>query len=227
MVTDCTIELSAGDGHRLAAFQASPAGRPRASLVIAAEIFGVNAHIRSVARGYAADGYLAVAPSLFDRVQPGFESGYTPEEVQAGIGLMQRIDTGDALADIAACIAHAERVSPGLAVGIVGYCWGGTLAWLASARLAGLDCAIAYYGGGIPAHADERPKCPVMLHFGELDQKPTPEQARSVAAAHPDATTHFYPAGHGFNCNQRGSFDPASAALARERSLVFLARNLG
>jgi carboxymethylenebutenolidase len=227
MLADGPIDLSARDGHRFSAFQACPAANPRAALVVAPEIFGVNAHIRSVARGYAAEGYLAIAPALFDRARRGYESGYMPEDVQAGIGLMQRIDPDHALADIAACIAHIGQRMPGLPVGIVGYCWGGTLAWLASARVAGLGCAIGYYGGGIPTHADEKPACPVMLHFGELDQKPSADQARSVAAAHPGATVHFYPAGHGFNCDQRASYHADSAALARDRSLAFLARHLG
>ncbi len=219
------IDLKASDGHTFAAYVARPAKPARGAVVIAPEIFGVNKHIRGVADGYAADGYLAIAPALFDRVEPGYETGYTPEDIHGGVAIMQRIDIVTmSLPDVAACVAHGASAGK---VGIVGYCWGGTIAWLAAARVDGLACAVPYYGGGIPKFAAEQPRCPVMFHFGEQDKSPSPEQAREVAAAHPDAIAHFYDAGHGFNCEQRASFDEAASRLARRRTLEFLARHVG
>lgn len=218
------IEMVAADGHRFAAYEAAPAGQARGAVVIAPEIFGVNSHIRAVADGYAADGYLAIAPALFDRVQRDYESGYSPDEIQAGVAVMQQVDIADALKDVAACVEHAQ---PAGKVAIIGYCWGGTIAWVAAARVAGLACAVPYYGGSIPSFADEQPNCPVMFHFGEQDKSPTPEHARKVAAANPSAIAHFYDAGHGFNCDQRGSYDAAASKLARSRTLEFLAKHVG
>jgi carboxymethylenebutenolidase len=218
------FELVAGDGHRFACYVATPAGRPRGGLVVAQEIFGVNSHIRAVADGYAADGYLAVAPALFDRAQRGFETGYTPQDIETGRGVMQKVAMDDAMKDVAAAAAHAASAGK---VGIVGYCWGGTVAWLAAARVPGLACSVPYYGGSIPDYAGEQPRCPVMFHFGEQDTRPSLEQARAIAAAHPGAIAHFYAAGHGFNCDHRGSYDAAASALARTRTLEFLARHVG
>ena len=217
------IELTSADSHRFKAYVAQPAGTPRGAVIVAPEIFGINSHIRAVADGYAADGFLAIAPALFDRAQSGYETGYTPEEIQAGIAVMQKVSIDDAMKDVATCVAHAGSAGK---VGIVGYCWGGTVAWVAAARVAGLACAVPYYGGGMPGYIGETPKCPVMMQFGEKDTSPTLEQARAIAAAHPTQTAHFYPAGHGFNCDQRGSFDAASAKLARERALAFFAQHL-
>lgn len=224
MTRSSTIELTAADGHRFAAYVATPEGKARGAIVIAPEIFGVNSHIRSVADGYAADGYLAIAPALFDRAQRGYDTGYSPDEIQAGIAVMQKVDMADAMKDVAACVAHAAQAGK---VAIVGYCWGGTVAWVAAARVGGLACSIPYYGGGIPSFADEKPACPVMFHFGEQDKSPTPEQARKVAAANPSAIAHFYDAGHGFNCDQRGSYDAAASKLARGRTLEFLGKHVG
>ena len=218
------IELVAEDGHRFSAWQSAPEGRPRGALVIAPEIFGVNSHIRAVTDSYAAEDYLAIAPALFDRVERDYDSGYSRPAIDAGKAIMQSIDIGDALRDVAACMAHAKDAGK---VGIVGYCWGGTIAWVAAARLPGLACAVPYYGGGIPDFVDEQPRCPVMFHFAEQDKRPTAAEARAIAARHPSAIAHFYDAGHGFNCDQRGSFDAASSMLARNRTLAFLAEHIG
>ena len=218
------IELAAADGHKLAAYRADPAGKPRGAVVVIQEIFGVNSHIRSVADGYAADGYLALAPAMYDRVQRGYETGYSQPEIQAGVAIMQKLDWKQTLIDVSAAI---EAVKSAGKVGIVGYCWGGAVAWVAAGRLHGLACAAPYYGGAIPNFISEQPKCPVMLHFGEQDQSIPLEQAKKVAAAHPEATAHFYPAGHGFNCDQRGSFNAESAKLARERTLEFFRKYVG
>jgi carboxymethylenebutenolidase len=218
------IELTASDGHKLAAYVAEPAGKPRGGIVVIQEIFGVNSHIKSVADGYAADGYYVVAPAMFDRVQRGYDTGYNQDEIQAGIKVMNGLDWEKTMLDTAAAIEKAKSAGK---VGVVGYCWGGTVAWVAAARLGGLACAAPYYGGGMPNFIGEKPGCPVMCNFGEKDQSPTVEQAKQIAAAHPSITAHFYPAGHGFNCDQRGSYDAASAKLARERTLAFFRQHLG
>ncbi len=218
------VALIAGDGHELAAYVARPAGQPKAGLVIVQEIFGVNVHIRGVADAYAADGYLAVAPALFDRIRPGIELGYSSEEVTEGRALRPQIAWNAALHDIAASIELARE---GGKVGVVGYCWGGTIAWLAATRLKPA-AAVGYYGGHIHEFAEEQSSCPVMLHFGAEDAGIPLENVEAVRAAQPDAEIYLYPgAGHGFNCEMRGSYHAESAALARERTLAFLAKNLG
>ena len=218
------IELTSPDGFRLSAYRAEPAGTPRGGLVVVQEIFGVNAHIRSVCDGDAADGYLAVAPALFDRYQRGVDWGYSPEDIARGREVRAQADAAAALMDIVAARDAAAKAGP---VGIVGYCWGGFIAWLAAARVDGFAGAIAYYGGGMPDAAGEQPRCPVLAHFGEQDAMIPVAGVRALAAAHPAMEVHLYAAGHGFNCDQRASFDPAAAAVARERSLAFLRRHVG
>jgi carboxymethylenebutenolidase len=218
------IQLSASDGHTLSAYRAAPAGKPKGALVVAMEIFGVNSHIRSVADGYAADGYLAIAPALFDRVQRDYEAGYSQEEIQKGIAFIQKINLDDTMKDVTAAIENASSAGK---VGIVGYCWGGTVAWKAACTLAGLACAVPYYGGGVPGLSTLQAKCPVLFHWGEQDHSIPLEKAQQFAEAHAAQTHYFYPAGHGFNCDQRGSYDKASAELARSRTLQFLAKHVG
>jgi carboxymethylenebutenolidase len=219
------IELQAADAHKLAAYRAEPAGKPRGGVVVIQEIFGVNSHIKSVADGYARDGYLAIAPAMFDRLERGYDTGYSQPEIQAGIAVMQKLDWKNTLLDVEAAVKEAAK---GGKVGIVGYCWGGTVSWVSAARATGLACAAPYYGGGMPGFIGEKPKVPTMCHFGELDQSPTLEQSKAIAKAHPEITAHFYPgAGHGFNCEQRGSYHAASAKLARERTLEFFRKHLG
>ena len=219
-----TTQLKASDGHSLDAYVAEPAGKPRGLVVVVQEIFGVNSHIRSVADGYAADGYLAIAPAMFDRVRKGYEAGYTQPEIAAGVEIMKALDWDKAMLDVRAAMAHGKAAGK---AGIVGYCWGGAVAWVAAARVPGLAAAVCYYGGAIPGFANEKPRCPVMLHFGETDHSIPLEKAKEVAAKHPEATTHYYPAGHGFNCDQRGSYHEPSAKQARERSLAFFRKHLG
>ena len=218
------IELTSPDGFRLSAYRAEPAGTPRGGLVVVQEIFGVNAHIRSVCDGYAADGYLAVAPALFDRYQRGVDWGYTPEDIARGREVRAQADAAAALMDV---VAARDAAAQAGRVGIVGYCWGGFIAWLAAARVDGFAGAIAYYGGGMPDAIGEKPRCPVLTHFGEQDAMIPVAGVQALAAAHPAMEVHLYAAGHGFNCDQRASFDPAAAAVARERSLAFLRRHVG
>ena len=210
------IELIASDGHKLSAYRAEPAGKPKGALIVAMEIFGVNSHIRSVADGYAADGYLAIAPALFDRVQRGYEAGYSQEEIQTGIGFIQKINLDDTMKDIGAALGNVSTAGK---VGMVGYCWGGTATWKAACTLDGLACAIPYYGGGITGLTGLKAKCPVLFHWGETDHSIPLDKAKAFAEAHADQTHYFYPAGHGFNCDQRGSYDKPSAEAARRRTL--------
>jgi len=223
------IELTASDGHKLAAYVAAPArthaGKPLGGIVVAPEIFGINTHIRAVADGLAAEGFHAVAPALFDRAQRNYDSGYSQPEIQAGVAIMQKLDQARTLLDVDAAVAEAKN---GGKVGIVGYCYGGTVAWLAAARTAGLACAVPYYGGGMFNLIKEKPKVPVMCNFGETDHSPTLQQARAIVAAHPEISAHFYPnAGHGFNCDHRASYNAEAAKLARQRTLEFFHKHLG
>jgi len=215
-----TIQLKAADGHTFSAYRAEPAGKPKGAIIVIMEIFGVNSHIRKVADEYAADGYLAIAPAMFDRVERGLEIGYTPPD----IGLMQKMKLEDALKDVEA--AKANVASAGK-VAIVGYCWGGTVAFKAACNTAGMAAAISYYGGGVAGLIAEKPKCPVMFHWGETDASIPLDKAKQVAEAHKDQAHFFYPAGHGFNCDQRGSFNADSSKLARSRTLEFMAKHVG
>jgi carboxymethylenebutenolidase len=218
------IELTAGDGFKLAAYRADPTGKPRGALVVAQEIFGVNRHIQSICEGFAEDGYAAIAPALFDRCQRGVDLGYTPDDIAKGRELKGRTQIDATLLDVAAA---RNAVSATGKVGIVGYCWGGYVAWMAAARLAGFACAIPYYGGGMLDAANEKPKCPVLAHFGERDTGIPVDGVRKLAAAHPEAQVFIYAADHGFNCDQRSSYDAAAAKTARERTLSFLRQHVG
>lgn len=221
-----SIELTAPDGHRFQAYRADPAGKPRGGLVIGQEIFGVNEHIRSVADRFAQAGYLAIAPGLFDRVEPNVQLGYTGEDANRGKTIKQQLTLDNALKDVQAAIAVAAEAGK---VGIVGYCWGGTLAWASAARLDGLSVAVAYYGGEIATVLlNEKPRIPTLAHFGELDSNIPQTDVEKIRAAHPQVPVHVYPgAGHGFNCSMRGSYHEASANLALERTLAFLNEHMG
>ena len=219
-----TTEVTAADGHKLGVYRAEPEERVRGGLVIAQEIFGVNSHIRAVCDGYAEEGYLAVAPALFDRVERGVELGYQPDDIARGRKLREPISLEQALMDIEAAKGELDAAGK---IGVVGYCWGGSIAWVAATRSDSFAATVGYYGGMVPELAGERPNCPVMLHFGEQDQSIPIAGVDKVKAAHPELPVHIYPAGHGFNCDQRGSYHAESAALARERTLAFLHEHLG
>ncbi len=219
------IKLTASDGFELSAWRAEPRGAPRGGVVVVQEIFGVNAHIRSVADGFAADGYLAIAPAIFDRGEPGFDVGYEPEQMARGSALSRQIPREATLLDIAAAVGAAKA---GGKVGIVGYCLGGTLAWLAAAKVDGIAAAVGYYGGGVPALGELQPRIPVMLHFGEKDAHIPLDGVRAFTAAHPDTPVFTYPSGgHAFNRYGNAAYDAPSATLARQRTQAFFASNLG
>jgi carboxymethylenebutenolidase len=216
------VELTAADGHRLSAYLAEPAGKPRGGIVVIQEIFGITRHIRAVADQYAAAGFLTAAPALFDRVERNVDVPYT--DMQTGFGYVKALNTDQVMLDIQAGI---DRVASATGkVGVVGYCWGGSMAYLAAARLK-IAAAVAYYGGGIHNHTAEQPRAPVMFHFGENDAHIPLSAVEQIKAAYPQGSYHLYPAGHGFNCTDRASFDAACAKLALERSLEFLHRYVG
>ena len=217
------VKLRAADGHQLSAYVARPQGEPAAALVVVQEIFGVNPHIRSVADGFASDGFLAVAPALFDRLQPGIELDYEGADLQTAMSLIPRLDADEALADIAAAIDYAKTQTGGK-VGVVGYCFGGTLAWLTACRLHAV--AVGYYGGRIGSYAAETPNAPVMLHFGSQDTHIPASEVEKVHSAHPEVEVYWYNAGHGFNCDARSSYDVAAASEARQRTLAFFNKHL-
>ena len=224
-----TIQLHAADGCAIPVYVARPAGAARGAVVVVQEIFGVNAHIRAVADAYAADGYLAVAPDAFQRVEPGVQLGYTPEDIQAGIALKAKVEAlppPGVLQDLQAAITYAAL--SGGKVGMVGYCWGGLLTWRSACLLQGLAAAVPYYGGGMTVGAEpaRKPLCPVLCHFGAQDHAIPLPSVEAFRAAQPNVDVQVYDAQHGFNCDHRGSYDATAAALALERTLAFFARHL-
>jgi len=217
------LSLTAPDQHQLGAYRAEPKGMPKGGIVVAQEIFGVNSHIRNVCDRLAAAGYVAVAPALFDRFVRDFESGYSPDDVAHARTYLGRIDWGKMLLDIEAGVKDVQSAGP---VGVVGFCMGGSIAYLAATRLSGLSAAVAFYGGQIVKYADEKPKCPVQMHFGDQDAGIPLSDVEIIKQKRLDTEIHVYPAGHGFNCDERASFHEASAKLAWQRTLGFLDRNM-
>lgn len=218
------IELTASDGHKLAAYRTDPAGKPRGAIVVIQEIFGVNSHIKAVADGYAKDGYVAIAPAMFDRMQRNVDLGYSPEDIAKGREIRGLVSNDMAMKDVEAAV---KAVADAGKVGIVGYCWGGLVTWLAAAKVSGLACAVPYYGGGILDNAELQPKVPLMGHFGDKDQHIPVDGVRKLAAKHPKHQIFVYEADHGFNCDQRGSYNEPAAKQARARSLEFFRKHVG
>jgi carboxymethylenebutenolidase len=216
------ISLTAADGHRLAAYRAGPQDAARA-LVVVQEIFGVNRHMRHVCETFAAEGYAVIAPALFDRVGPGIELGYEAADVAQGRELRGRINDGLTVLDILAAAAALPR---GAKRGIVGYCWGGTIAWHGATRTSAFAAASGWYGGGIAAAKEEKPRCPVQLHFGETDASIPMTDVAAIRAAQPGVEVHVYGGGHGFGCDERGSYVEADYRLAQSRTLEFFGKHL-
>jgi len=217
--------LNAADGHTLDAFQSLPDGTPRGGIVVLQEVFGVNDHIRSVTERFALEGYAAIAPALFDRARRRVELNYTDDDLAHGRELRTSIGWDGPVADTAAAI---QAVAGWGRVGVVGYCWGGSVTWLAATRITPhVAAAVCYYGGQIAQFRDEAPHCPVLMHFGEHDPIIPAEDVDAIRAAQPGAEIHVWPAGHGFNCDQRGDFDPDSAARAGARTMGFLTAHVG
>ena len=218
-------QLTAADGFTFSAYEALPAGKPKGSVLVIQEIFGVNHHIRAVADGYAKEGYAAIAPQIFDRAERNVELGYTDQtEFQKGIKLaFQDLKMPQTLLDLQAAI---DALTPHGKVGVVGYCFGGLLTWLAACELKGVAAASSYYGGGTAKEATRSAKCPVIMHFGERDAHIPLTDVETIHKAQPNIEIFIYPADHGFNCDERGSYDAASAALAKQRTLAFFGKHL-
>jgi carboxymethylenebutenolidase len=223
------VKLTASDGHELQAYVAKPEGEPIGALVVIQEIFGVNSSIRAVADSYAEDGFVAIAPAIFDRYERGLELGYGPEDMKKAFGLYGQLNPDTQLLDIAAAFEFVKGSGKG--VGVVGFCYGGLLTWLSATRGEDLkmrpDCCVGYYAGGIGKVATEEPVCPVMLHFGANDDHIGKDQTDAVAAAHPEVEIYFYEGtGHAFANPDRPSYVADAAKLARERSLEFLKKHI-
>jgi len=218
------LTLTAADGHKLGAYRADPAGKPKGGIVVIQEIFGVNHHIRSVCDRVAAEGYVAIAPALFDRIQPDFESGYTPDEVANARKFVAAPDFDAMLRDADAALKDIKGAGPS---GIVGFCLGGTISFLAACRLSGLSAAVCYYGGGIARFAGETPKCPTQMHFGRKDAHIPMTAVDEIKAKRPECEVYVYDeADHGFHCDERGSYHAESAKIAWGRTTAFLAKNM-
>jgi carboxymethylenebutenolidase len=218
------IRLTASDGFELGAYRADPATAPKAAVVVIQEIFGVNSHIRNVCDRFAAQGYVAVAPAIFDRIEPDFQSGYSPDEVAVARKFIANPDWDAFMRDTQAAIDVVKSAGP---VGVIGFCLGGSIAFLAATRLTGLKAAIGYYGGAITRFADEKPKVPTQLHYGEKDAGIPLTDVDIVRSKRPDVEIFVYDnALHGFNCDERASYDKASADVAKRRSLDFFAKHL-
>jgi carboxymethylenebutenolidase len=224
-MSGATVSLHTRDGHRASAYEARPDGAPRGGLVLLQEIFGVTAHIRRVCDSFAAHGYLVVAPALFDRIRPGVELGYAKDDAVTGRELRSRIPWDQVFADVAAARQHVSGAGK---VATLGYCWGGTVSWRAATQLDGIAAAVCYYATQIDAYITEKPRCPVLMHFGESDPIATLDHASRLRAAQgAQVEIQVYPASHGFNCDEIPGFHGPSAQLALRRSLDFLSTHIG
>jgi carboxymethylenebutenolidase len=222
-----TITLTAKDGYQLAAYEVLPDGPARGSLVLIQEIFGVNHHIRAVCDRFAAEGYRVVSPALFDRVERDVDLGYSDDDRIKGRALLAKLGWPEMLMDTEAAM---QAAAGGGRLGVVGYCLGGSLAWFAATRLAGASAAVCYYGAQIPSFAEEQPKCPVLMHFGEQDQGIPIAGVENVREQQRGAPVEIYVypgAGHGFSCDERASFNEASHELAYARTLAFVRKHVG
>jgi carboxymethylenebutenolidase len=218
------ISLTASDGFKLGGYRADPAGSPKGAIVVIQEIFGVNHHIRSVCDRLAAEGYVAIAPSIFDRSQPNFQCGYTPDEIANARKFIANPDWPAMLRDTQAAIEAVKNVGP---VGIVGFCLGGSVAYAAATKLSGLSAAVGYYGGAVVRFADDKPTVPTQLHFGEKDAGIPLTDVETIKSKRPEVEVYIYPgAQHGFHCDERASYDKTSADIAWPRSLALFAKHL-
>jgi len=218
------IKLTASDNFQLGAYRADPSGTPKGAVVVIQEIFGVNHHIRSVCDRLAHEGYVAIAPSIFDRIQPDFQSGYSPDDVAEARKFLANPDWAAMLRDTQAAIDAVKNIGP---VGIIGFCLGGSIAYAAATKLTGLSAAIGYYGGVIVRFADDKPKVPTQLHFGEKDTSIPLTDVETIKAKRPEVEVFIYPgAQHGFHCDARASYDKASADIAWPRSMAFFDKHL-
>jgi carboxymethylenebutenolidase len=222
------IELTAADGFKFPAYVTRPTGHVKGAVVVLQEIFGVNAHIRKVVDDYAALGFVALAPATFHRIKPDVELGYTPDDIARGVALKAAVEAlhpPGLMQDIQAAVDYAATFGK---VGVVGYCWGGLLAWRSGCLLTGISATVPYYGGGMTAASEvaRRPVGPMLAHFSDHDSSIPLEGVTVLQQLHPDVAVYIYPASHGFNCDHRSAYDAAAAALARDRTLAFFTRHL-
>lgn len=216
-----SVSISTRHG-RISGWQARPHDKPRGALIVVQEIFGVNHHIRQVVDRFANYGYLAIAPALFDRIHPGTELGYDEAGVARGRAMAEELGFNGALDGVRGAYDLFEGE---FRVGVVGYCWGGSVAFLANTRL-GIP-AVSYYGGRTVPLLGERPKAPLLLHFGETDPIIPPEDVQKHRDALSGAEIHVWPgAGHGFDCDQRADYNAEASQQALQRTLMFLQKNL-
>jgi carboxymethylenebutenolidase len=218
------IKSTAEDGFEFAALHAEPQGRRRGGVIVIQEIFGIDQYVRADVERWAGLGFEAVAPSMYDRTNPGFDVGHDDAGMAQAMAAVRQANPANALADLQACIDYLKPRGP---VFIVGYCYGGAMVWQAAGRLDGLSAGSSYYGGGVAASADLAPKCPVICHFGRKDGHiPADEVKATLAKAQPDVAVYIYEnSGHGFNNDGRPDSDPDDARLARERTLALFEAN--
>lgn len=219
-----TITLTAADGHKFEAYRATPAGTPRGAIVVIMEIFGVNSHIRGLCDGFAADGYVAIAPAIYDRIQRNVELGYSPEDVAKGRELRGKMNWDHVVTDVQTSV---DAVKSAGRVGIVGYCYGGGVTWAAAAKVAGLSASVGYYGGPWADLAEWKPQCPVQIHVAAKDNLIPMSVSEKMKVLHPTLAVHVYDADHGFSCEQRVVYDPYAHELARARTMAFFRATLG
>lgn len=211
------VRLTAADGHELDAYVAEPKGKARGGVVVVQEIFGVTGHIKRVADQYAAEGFRAIAPAMFDRIKPGITLDY--KDIQQGISYMQQLQWPNTLADVEAA---ADYVRPAGGTAVVGFCWGGTVAHVAASEL-DFDAAVSYYGGGVAKMLDKEPQCAIVYHIGDQDHSIPVADIDKIKEAYPAATVHVYKgAQHGFNCDERASYSAADAKIAFGRSIELI-----
>ena len=220
------VTLTAADGHSLSAWRADPAGTPKGAVIVGMEIFGITDHVKRLTDSYAAKGYTAIAPALFDRLEPGSVLGYDGNDYAKGRALKDQVDDDGILADVQAC---ADAVASAGKVGVVGYCFGGYVAWITGTGLDSLACSVVLYGGGIAQKADMQPKCPMQMHWGDKDRNITMGHVQAIREAHPDIPSYVYDdAAHGFCTNDReGAYNPGACERAHERIFAFLGEHLG
>ena len=216
------IEITAKDNHSFSAYISQPSGKPKAGIVIIQEIFGVNKHIKEVTDLYASKGYLCIAPSLFDRIEKNVILSYDEKGVSKGRDLKE-LCNNYALKDIEASISVVSSAGK---VGVIGYCWGGSLSWRIGCEVSHLSASVCYYGGDIPKLRNLKPKCNVLTHFGELDKGIPLKDVRIFEKKRPEVHTYTYPADHGFNCDHRSQYDKTCAVIAFDRTLKFLEKNV-
>ncbi|MBL0165020.1 MAG: dienelactone hydrolase family protein [Xanthomonadales bacterium] len=216
------LKINSSGMQCIGAYRAVPPGTPKGGIVVIQEIFGVNAHVRDLVVQFANAGYVAIAPAFFDHVESDVELDYDAAGIARGRALIAELDIDQVMADVGSA---ANSIRSAGRIGVVGYCWGGTIAMLAASRL-GLP-AVSYYGARNVAWLHETFTAPLQFHFGKEDRSIPPEAIERHRQCLPDAEIYLYPAGHGFNCDLRKDFAPKSAALARERTLAFFEKNLG